>query len=228
MPGRAPSVVVLAFVVGALVSCDASAHEADRALHSEEAPRSTLSGDWGGRRARLRERGILPFARYTSGFWSNLHGGFKTGTRYEGFAQWGIDLDLELLAGWKGARFHIDWYSYHGGQPSEDLVGPFLSTTVSAWETSSAVRFYEIFLEQQGLQGRLLLKAGQLAADNDFFISSNADALLNGTFGFFGLGRTKEIFPFYPLAAPGVYLRLSGSEKEWIGHVGVYTADGGD
>ncbi|MEE8311456.1 MAG: carbohydrate porin, partial [Candidatus Binatia bacterium] len=41
-------------------------------------------------------------------------------------------------------------------------------------------------------------------------------------------GRTKEIFPFYPLAAPGVYLRLSGSEKEWIGHVGVYTADGGD
>lgn len=229
MLGRLAFLVALGAVAATLVSSDASAQDTDRALHSGWLRSSYLTGDWGGRRARLNERGIVPFARYTSGFWSNLRGGFETGTRYEGFAQWGIDLDLELLAGWKGARFYIDWYSYHGGQPSTDLVGSFPTTTVSGWETSNVVRFYEIFLQQEWMEGRWLLKAGQLASDDDFFVVSNDDALLNGTFGFFGLGRTQGIFPFYPLAAPGVHLQLSGSEKKWVGQVGVYTSDpGGD
>ena len=35
-----------------------------------------------------------------------------------------------------------------GGQPSLDLVDPFATQTVSGWETSVSVRFYEICLRQ--------------------------------------------------------------------------------
>jgi porin len=190
--------------------------------------RPQLTGDWAGLRETLAARGVVPAARYTAGFWSNVRGGLQKGTRYEGFAEWSLDADLDRLVGWRGGGFHIGWYSYHGGQPSEDLVGPFGTQTVSGHETAKSVRFYEIHVQQTWGDGRFLLKAGQLAADSDFFVSENADALLNGTFGFLGLGRGSAIAPFYPLAAPGAYFLARTADARWEVGVGVYTADIGE
>jgi porin len=190
--------------------------------------RTHLTGDWSGRRTTLIDHGVVLGARYTAGFWSNVRGGFKTGTRYEGYADWWLEADLDELLGWKGGSSHIHWYSYHGGQPSEELVGPFPTQTVSGWEAARSVRFYEIFLRQTWGEGRFAFKAGQLAADSDFFVSENAAALLNGTFGFLGLGRAREIAPFYPLAAPGAYFRARTADERWEAHAGVYTADPGE
>lgn len=219
---------LLAGITVALALVAAPAASAERPPEPRWWERPHLTGDWGGRRETLAERGIVAGARYTAGFWSNVRGGFQTGTRYEGFAQWWLEADLDELFGWKGGSFDINWYSYHGGQPSLELVGPFPTQTVSGWETSASVRFYEIFLRQTWGDGRFAFKAGQLAADTDFFLSENADALLNGTFGFLGLGRGTEIAPFYPLAAPGAYLRARTADARWEAHVGVYTADIGE
>jgi porin len=57
-------------------------------------------------------------------------------------------------------------------------------------------------------------------------VSESADALLNGTFGFLGLGRSREIAPFYPLAAPGAYFRARTGER-WEVQAGIYSADPG-
>ena len=45
-----------------------------------------LTGNWGGARNTLENRGVVPFAQYVSGVWSNLRGGIDTGTRSEGLA----------------------------------------------------------------------------------------------------------------------------------------------
>ncbi len=185
-----------------------------------------LTGDWGGARNTLENRGVAPFAEYVSGVWSNLRGGFDTGTRYEGLALWGADVDLEKLAGWERTSFHIDWFSYHGGQPSSDLIGSLGPNSVSEWEADDAVRFYNIYLRREFLDGALLVKAGQLAADDDFFLSSFADTLLNGAFDDFSSAREQQLAPFYPLAGPGVYLLARGSER-WSARAGLYTADPG-
>jgi len=189
--------------------------------------RSSLTGSWGGWREKLAERGVFPGARYTTGFWSNLRGGFETGIRYEGFAEWWVALDLEELARWKGGSFEINWYSYHGGQPSDELVGLFATQTVSGHETARSVRFYEILLRQTWAEGRFVVEIGQLAADTDFFLVENADSLINGTFGFLGLGRQSAVAPFYPLAAPGVYFQASTPQGHWSARVGVYVAGPG-
>ncbi len=149
------------------------AHGATAAPPGDWRERDQLTGDWGGLRSRLEERGIEPWAEYTSGFWANLDGGLDTGIRYEGFAGWGIDVDLGPLSGsdtWADTSFHIDWSSYHGRQPSEDLVGAFELNFVSGWEAEDSVRFYQIYLEQEFFDGALLIDAGQLAADENFFI----------------------------------------------------------
>ena len=219
---------LLPAITAALALLAASAASAEPPSVPRWWERSHLTGDWGGQRETLAERGIVPGARYTAGFWSNVRGGFQTGTRYEGFAEWWIEADLEALAGWKGGSFDINWYSYHGGQPSEDLVGPFPTQTISGHEAAESVRFYEIFLRQTWGDGRFLFKAGQLAADTDFFVSENAGELLNGTFGFLGLGRPREIAPFYPLGAPGAYFSARTADARREAHVGVYSADPGE
>ncbi len=215
-------------IAAALVVAGASAVAAEPAPDPCSLARPRLTGDWGGAREDLADRGVEAGARYTSGFWSNVRGGFRTGTRYEGFAQWSLSADLDRLLDWKGGAFEINWYSYHGGQPSEDLVGVFATQTISGHETVRSVRFYEILLRQSWDNGRFLVKAGQLAADTDFFVSDYSDALLNGTFGFLGLGRATEIAPFYPLAAPGAYFRARSADERWQAHVGVYSADPGE
>jgi len=185
--------------------------------------RDQFTGDWGGLRSALAERGVAPYANYTTGFWSILHGGFGTATRYEGFASWGLDLDLDPLVGCRGGRFHIGWHSYHGAQPSTDPVGAFPTTAVSGWEGADSLRFYEIYFEQRSFDGRLRLKAGQIASDDDFFVAKHAGALRNATFGFLGLGGALQLGPFYPLAAPGVFLEVTPVEQ-WSLRGGVYTA----
>jgi len=189
--------------------------------------RSRLSGHWGGARDELEVRGVDLFARYTAGFWSNLHGGFERGTRYEGFARIGLDLDLAPLLDWEGGRIFVDWISYHGGQPSTALIGAFSTTYLSSWEAEDFLRFYNIYFEQQWLDGRLEVKGGQLAADDDFFVSEYASSLLNATFGFLGMGRVQQIGPFYPLAAPGAYAAVRPGAA-WFAHVGAYVADVGE
>jgi porin len=206
----------------ALVAAPAAAEQAAEPGWRE---RSHLTGDWGGWRKRLAQRGLAPGARYTSGFWSNLRGGFQTGTRYDGFAEWWLDADLEALLGWRGGSFHIDWYSYHGGQPSSELVGSFPTQDVSSHETATSVRFYRIYLRQSWADGRIAVKAGQLSADTDFFVSEYSAALMN--FGFFGLGRSNQVAPFYPLATPGLYVGAHTADARWDGRAGVYTADPG-
>ena len=124
-----------------------------------------VTGDWGGKRLWLAERGIVPFASYLAGFWSNTTGGFDAGTRYEGFARWGVDLDLGRSIGWRGGRLYADMQSYHGSLFSEELVGPYPSSEASGWEAAVSVRFYEFFLEQTFWGGRALVKLGQLATE---------------------------------------------------------------
>jgi porin len=197
-----------------------------------EAPPATrpspgLTGDWGGLRTQLAQRGVVPYASYVTGFFANVHGGIQDGIRYLGFADWGADLDLDRLAGWQGGRFHIGWISYHGGMPSEDLVGVFPTDDVSGWESSASFRFYEIYLEQTLLDGALRIKAGQLCVDDDFFVSRYAGSLLNAAFAFFGSGRGQQLAPYYPLAAPGLYVTGRPSEH-WTLRAGAYTGDPGE
>ncbi len=189
--------------------------------------RPRLTGTWGGGRTRVEERGLVVEASYIAGSWTNLEGGRREGTRYEGFAELALDASLERLVDWKGGRFRLEAYSYHGGQPSDALVGAFPTQTVSGNEAVDSVRVFQAYLEQSWKEGRVLVKAGQLAADDDFFVAESADTLLNGTFGFLGLGRTQGVAPFYPLGTPGVFVRAQTQDSRWGVRAGVYSADPG-
>jgi len=182
-----------------------------------------LTGDWNGARTSLTNAGVEPYLTYIPGGWANVSGGIETGTRYVALADAGLDLDLDRIAEWHGARFHMDLHWTVNGAPSDELVGQFGTDLVSGYESADAVRFYEIYLEQRLHNDALLIKVGQLAVDSDFFVSEYSGSLTNGSFSFFGSGRDQFLAPYYPLAAPGIYLLAHLSDR-WQVRTGVYTA----
>ncbi len=184
------------------------------------------TGGWGGFRSKLAGRGVDVFAQYTTGFWANTKGGFDTGIRYEGFATWGFGLDLERIVHWPGASFRMNWNSYHGGQPSQELIGQFPSETLSGWEAAVGVRFFEIALRQELWNDRIRIDVGQLTSDGEFYQSSTSSLLLNGTFGFLAFAR--QLTPFYPVAAPGVLVSVRTSDRRFELRSAIYTASAGD
>ncbi len=187
------------------------------------------TGNWGGLRSALFDFGIEPAASYTAGSWSNLGGGRDTGTRYEGFAFWRVDFDIEKLSrgAWPGAALRVSAQSYHGGKPTEALVGTTFAQATTNWEAEDHVRVYHLFLEQRLFADRLRVQAGQIAADDHFLFSDYGQLFVNGIFGDNTSFAQSPNAPVYPVAAPGVYAELRVTEA-WLARVGVYTGDVGE
>jgi porin len=74
---------------------------------------NTLTGDWGGLRGELAERGVVFDIRYVSLLVDNTHGGFDTG--FFGAGPLGITttVDTEKLWGHEGGTIFFDWEFNH-------------------------------------------------------------------------------------------------------------------
>ncbi len=157
--------------------------------------------------APARAEGIRLELRYTGEVIGVASGGIRRGAAYEGRADLSLDADLAQLAGWHGTVLHASAYQIHGYQLSENDVGNVM--TVSNIEARPTTRLYSLWL-QKALGGGASLRAGQLGADEEFLVSETASVFINGTFGWAPIAAANLTHggPGYPLAAPGVRLRL--------------------
>jgi porin len=97
---------------------------------------------------------------------------------------------------------------------------------VSFIEATPATRLFEIYLEQSLLDGKVNVRAGQLAADSEFIISNGAGAFLNGTWGWPSITATDlpNGGPAYPLPTPGIRIAITPSETHGF-MAAVYNGD---
>ena len=85
------------------------------------------TGNWLGGRTWLVDKGVSISGGYTAEVWGNTTGGLKRGAVYTGLLDFGAELDLEKLIGWKGASVSTTWLWLSGRDASQDLVGNFLT-----------------------------------------------------------------------------------------------------
>src|SRR5580704_7650149 len=71
--------------------------------------RDKLTGDWGGARTKLSQRGIDITLNYI-GETLGMLGGIRQGVSYEHRFELSIDTDLDKLLGWSGATAHTTFY----------------------------------------------------------------------------------------------------------------------
>jgi porin len=181
-----------------------------------------LTDDWVGARKKLSEKGVEFTFVYTGEVFSNISGGLRRGTTYEGLLDLGMDIDFEKLAEFKGGLFHANAYWIHGSSPSAKYVGDL--QTLSNIDAFDTLRLNELWYEQSLWNNRFSIRLGQLGADKEFNFSEYAALFLNAGFGWPPFIGNNVSAPAYPMGAPGVRLRWDPYDACYF-QMGVYDGE---
>jgi len=171
--------------------------------------RDRLTGDWGGLRKQLEDAGISLGIIDVSEALSNPTGGIRQLSIYQGLLDASLNLDLEKLMAWPGATFYTDGYWISGEGLSRNAIGNLLA--VSSIEALASTRLHDMWLQQQFLDQQASIRIGQIAIDDEFYISQYSAGFVNSTFGCPDILSTDlpSGGPCYPFAVPGARLRAA-------------------
>ncbi len=186
--------------------------------------RERLTGDWGGARTRLEDAGLSFGLTATGDISANPAGGLQRGRGFSGLLQFGLDLDLEKIAGWKGGAFHAGAFLIGGHGLSGKFFGNLMP--ISNIEADPAGRLAEVSFTQTLLDGKLSIRIGQLLADSEFATSETAGLFVNSAFGWPALHGIvlPGGGPAYPVPAPGMRIAYKPGEA-WTLQAGVYSGN---
>ena len=182
--------------------------------------RDTLTGDWGGMRTQLSDRGFDLGLEYTGEVLADVGGGVQRQALYQHLLKTLLDFDLDKMTGWKGAQFHVSTLWLWGTEPNSknDIVGATGAafadpSNISGYDT---YRLYELWLEQDFMDGKVSVRFGQIALDEEFVCSEYASIFVNGTHGWpaFLSATIPGGGEAYPVAGTGVQIHFEPTE-EW-------------
>jgi len=176
-------------------------------------------------RADLEKIGVRACLNYIGEILGNPAGGVRRGAIYEGLLEMLVNLDLERIAGWSGAVFHVNAYQIHGrGLSANDLGNNLL--IVSNIEAERTTRLFDVWLEQRLWNDLVAVRIGQLAADDEFITSQYGGLFVNSTFGWPGITATDlpSGGPAYPLSTPGVRVKVRPTDQVSV-MVAVFNGD---
>jgi porin len=169
----------------------------------------TLTGDWAGARKQWLDTGVELGVTDIAETLSNPTGSIRQLTIYQGLLTASLKLDLDRIAKWPGASFYVDGYQIGGRGLSRKAIGNLL--VVSTIEALPSTRLHDLWLQQELLDGQASFRLGQIALDDEFYISQYAAIFVNSTFGCPDLLSTDlpGEGPCYPFAVPGGRLRVA-------------------
>lgn len=183
----------------------------------------TMLGDRGGVRPTLADAGVTFVLAYTHEVMSNVHGGLQRKTSADLLLDGVIDADLNKGIGWTGgsARINPMWLA---GTGISDDIGDL--TRVSNIAGEGAVRIFEVWLQQALFDGAFSLRAGLLASDQEFVLTTAGMLYYNSGFGAPVFTAANMPTPIYPVGAPGARARVDFTKSLYL-QAAVYEGDPG-
>ena len=166
---RCLGILILVFLIGAFGKCAT----AEEILPNGITPPSIATslpynGDPTGLRALMASYGATFNFIYVNDVLGNVNGGLRRGFIDQGLLIYNMTVDFEKLIGWQGLSFFTNGFLIHNtGRIRRDYVGGI--NTIAAIEAVPTGRLSELWLEQSFWNGGASLRAGQLAADVEFF-----------------------------------------------------------
>ena len=119
-------------------------------------------------------RTVVPILKYVADLAVNTHGGIKTGTVYQGYAEAGV-----VINPWKNGQFNFSVASTHGGRPTATLVGDWQEMD----NIESANHFFVLDAWYSHTIDKVTIKAGLQAGDDSFSVYAATGNLQNTAFG---------------------------------------------
>jgi porin len=142
--------------------------------------RETLTGDWGGVRKTLADRGVEFTITYKSDVLANVSGGVRRRTEHLGNVDLILDVDAEKLVGWKGGSLHIYGLNDHGGNPSQDTGAAQGTDNIEAYDTT---KLYEAWAQQSLFGDRVQALFGLYDLNSEFDVIETSRLFLNPSQG---------------------------------------------
>jgi porin len=193
------------------------------------APQPTIAtslpanGDPWGTRRWLAEHGVTFALVHTTELLSNLRGGIRRGTIFDGKLEAMVGVDLGRLAGLEGLSFYSNSFQIHGSSgPGRSLVGNL--NTISNIEALPTTRLSEFWLEQRLFDGKANLRAGQLVVDTEFLFSQYFSFFMSSDWPTNPAVNIPNGGPAYPLSTPGVRLKVDPTPQT-TALLGVFNGD---
>lgn len=124
-----------------------------------------LTGDWGGKRTELADKGYTFFAYLNGIVAGNVSGGIDSGTALATDLYAGMTIDLQKAMGWTGWTFSLSGID-RAGSSIDDNVGSIYS--VMQLVGGQTYFLYNVSLEKTWDDGKYALKFGRITATDDF------------------------------------------------------------
>jgi porin len=183
-----------------------------------------LTGDWGGARPKLEDQGIQLGGDEIFETLGNLDGGARQGTIGEGRLELFANIDMAKALGLSGLIFHANAYQIHGEGLTSHYLGNLI--TVSNIEAPPSTKLFDLWFQQSLFNDTVSLRLGQIAADDEFFVSQYAPLFISSTFGWpaiMGINLPSG-GPAYPVARPGGRVRIALSSDLSL-QAGLFSGD---
>jgi carbohydrate-selective porin OprB len=125
------------------------------------------TGDWGGLRPRLHERGVIPQLEFDGQLFSKLRGGLTTSdaTHPAGLASLSLTFDSTRLGLWHGGSAVLS-IEHHAGRGVSREVGSLDDIGTLDWTPKSFTRFATYTLQQNLFDDHLVAKFGKSDASD--------------------------------------------------------------
>lgn len=191
---------------------------------------TALTGAWRSR-IHLEEHGVNPFAILTMEGWGNVAGGLEQRGWGSSLLDFGVELDTAKLGWWQGGLFQVQahWmWNLSGHAQFAETTGAF--NPVSSIDAGDRLRVFNLHYRHSWMEDRLVVKLGQIAADDDFMGSDYAGLFVNSAFGpmpsqvgtpLATAHGSLPAFPIYAVAAPGIFVSVKPHETFYT-QLGVY------
>ena len=203
------------FFVLTVLACFAGSAIADE----EKSPdwnAQTLTGDWGGIRSNLYNKGINLEFSHKSDVLDNVSGGIKRGAAWMGHTEARIKMDMEKLLGWDATSAYIHYHSQLGSKFNRDYVGSFIG--VDNIETSvNTAQFYHAWIQKSFSDDSLSLLAGLYPIDSEFYVTDTSCVFIQPPYGpgneLSQSGQNGP--PIFPVGALGLRLKYTAPNKNF-------------
>ncbi|HEY0481986.1 MAG TPA: carbohydrate porin [Kofleriaceae bacterium] len=170
-----------------------------------------LTGEWGGARGALADRGVTIDVVYASDLFT-AHGEASA----LGHVDAAVTLDSAKLGLWRGGTIYALGQNNHGSGIN-DQVGS--AAPVSNLEAAPYTQLTELFLEQALLDGRIRIRIGKQDANRDFGTPRFGGNFINNNFGMF----PNAPMPSYPTTGLGTIVIVQPVAAV-TGKLGIYEA----
>jgi porin len=183
----------------------------------------TATGDWGGIRNTLKNKGLTIASNFTTDLATNPSGGEKRGSTYAGFLSAGLALNFEKLADLQGLSLNLSGYWLSGRSLSEKYIGNLFG--VQEISAPGTYYFGQLNLSQSLFNDTLTIEAGRLFAADVFATNPLWGYYVNGGINInLNSIPVNIFFPEFQVAAWGARAAYQPA-KEWHFIAGIYNAD---